>query len=450
MTILLELLTILALALLNGLFSLSEMAIVSASPTRLQGRAAQGDRGAEAAMALAEAPSQFLSTIQVGITAIGILVGAVSGATLAEQLAAALSILPGLQPYAASLGFAGVFLLTTYIFLVLGELTPKQLALQHAEAIACLVARPMAFLARVFAPLVTGLTWSAETVLALFGVQSGPPAALTEEELSILLQRSVAEGALEPEESHAAQRVLTLDDISLGQVMTPAPEIEWLSVQASPEEIRRLIARSQHSHYPVRGSEPDEILGVLRASALLVHCLAHPTQTELPIRSLLQPVGFLPVDATPAQAIAYFRTSPINFCLVVDEFGNLQGLLTPTDILEAIVGDLPSQRDAHEEPEIVRREDGSWLVAGSLVIEDAAALLNVDRSAFRGTEYDTMGGFIMAELGRIPRIGDVLHWQGYRFEVVDMDRRRVDRILIAPTGEPSTPAGTASPEEREG
>ena len=414
------------LILLNGLFAMSETALVSARKAGLRQRADAGDDRARSALELANSPNRFLSTVQIGISLIGVLSGAVGGATLAESLAGALSsAVPGLAPYAWAIAFGVVVASITYLSLILGELVPKRLALNGAETVASRVAGPMRFLSTLASPAVWFLGVSTDAVLRLLRVRPSAEPPVSEREVEILLEEGAQAGVFEDEERDLARRALRLDDRPVRGLMTPRPMVVWLDADDPPEEHRRLIAESRHPYYPVAQGDLDDLLGVASIKDALAQEIREGRPADL-LGSLRRP-PLLPEGAPATEALAAFKRSDLPLVLVVDELGHIEGLVTPTDILEALVGDLEESRQAP----VVRRGDGSWLVDGLMNAEELK-----ERLGLRGLpdeqegDYQTVGGLVMDQLGRIPVEGDRFGWSGFSFEVLDMDGHRVDKVLV--------------------
>jgi putative hemolysin len=431
MALLSELALIFILFVFNGVFAMAELAVVSAKRTRLQQMAQRGDAGAQAAVALAEEPTSFLSTVQIGITLIGILAGAIGGATLSSEFAAIFAAIPFLAGSATALGFASTVLVTTYLSLVVGELVPKRLALSNPELVASRIARPMGLLSVITQPAVKLLTLSTNAVLKLMRVRADQSSAVTEEDLVAMLRESAGTGELEPAESELVERALRLDDIWLGQVMTPYPDIMWLDIRDDRQELRQKLHENGHSRYPVIDGSTDKTLGIVRTQDILHQLLdAEHDGGQIDLHSILHPPQYLPISTTPVDALNFFRTNEVHVALLIDEYSNIKGLITPMDILEAIVGDL-SSIPGQEDDEIFRREDGSLLIDGTVHIDELLELLNISEEIGNGLgSFRTLGGLVMAELGRVPQVGDRFEWEGYELEVVDMDNRRVDRVLV--------------------
>ena len=424
-----ELLVILALLIANGLFAMSEMAVVSARKARLQQWSNQGNKRAQAALALANSPNQFLSTVQVGITLIGILAGAFGGATLSARLAGLLAQIPGLARYSQPLAFGSVVLLITYLSLIVGELVPKRLALNDPERVATNVAMPMGMVAKVTGPVVHLLSASTDLVLRLLGVQPSSEPLVTEEEIKVLLEQGTEAGMFEYAEQMMVERVFRLGDRRVSSLMTPRPEIVWLDLSDSWEVNRQRIAGSMHSRFPVCQDELDNVLGVVSVNDLLSRSLSGQS---LDLTTMLRRPLFVPENTRALKVLELFKQSGVHIAMAVDEYGVIQGIVTLNDLLEAIIGDIPS-KDEEETPQAVRREDGSWLIDGMIPIDEFRALFDLEEmpGEHRGN-YHTLGGFVITHLGRIPVAADHFEWGLLRFEVMDMDGNRVDKVLVMP------------------
>lgn len=424
-----EILIILLLILLNGIFAMSEMAIVSAKKVRLQQLADRGNAKARAALKLAESPNHFLSTVQVGITVIGILAGAFGGATISEKLAIELKRIPLLAAQASGIALFIVVFAIAYCSLVLGELVPKRLALNNPERIAISIASPMGFLAKLTAPAVNLLSYSTEFVLRLLGIEPSTEPEVTEEEIQILIEQGTEAGTFDEVEQDIVQRVFRLGDRRVSSLMTPRLDIMWLDLDDSSDVNRQKILNSSHTRFPVCQGGIDNVLGVLQINTVLTQCLVgNPIDIT---NSLQQPV-FVPESTRALKILELFKQSGPHLALVVDEYGVLQGLVTLNDILEALVGDIPSIDDT-DELEAVQREDGSWLVDGMYSVEEFQKLFDIEElpGQERGN-YHTLGGFVITYLGRIPAAADHFEWGDFRFEVMDMDGNRVDKVLVMP------------------
>jgi putative hemolysin len=423
-----ELLLIAVLLVVNGVLAMSEIAIVSARKTRLRQRAAEGDAGAAAAIELAETPTRFLSTVQIGITLVGILAGAFGGATVAAVLAGAIGAAPSLAPYAEAIALAIVVATITFLSLIVGELVPKRVALNQPERIASLVARPMRVLARLARPIVAVLTLTTDGLLSMLGVHPAEGAAVTEEEVRLLMAQGTEAGVFQTAERELVESTFELGETQVRELMTPRPLIAWLDLESPPEAQWQALAALPHLHAPLCRGQLDNVVGILATRDLLPELIAGRTPDLL---SLAQPPLFLP-DRLPAfKALEQFRRAGPQLALVMDEHGGVAGLLTPTDVLEALIGDLAPAPGAPPTGPI-RRPDGSWLVDGLMHLDEVAELFGFAEPT--ETEWEgiqTVGGLAMAKLGRVPAPGDRLSWHGLELEVLDMDGRRVDKVLVS-------------------
>jgi putative hemolysin len=423
---------LLCLILANGAFAMSELAVVSSRHGRLQALADREAAGAAAAIALAASPGRFLSTVQVGITLIGILMGAFGGATLSADLAAGLRTWPVLAPYAEELAIGIVVVAIAYFSLVLGELVPKRLALHAPEAIAARVARPMQWLSAAMLPFVKLLTLSTEGVLRLLGVPERVKQTVTEAEIDGLMKIGAEAGVFERAEREFVARVLRLDAQTVGAIMTPRVDIVALRLDAPLEENLKIVRREGYTRLPVCRGSLSEIAGILDTLDLLDPALA---DKPLELQAHLRPALYVPETIHVIRLLELFKQHKEHLALVVDEYGELEGLVTMTDVLEAIVGEVP-EADEGEAPQIVRRDDGSLLVDGGASLASLREALDrtLELPADEANTYQTVGGLVMARLARVPRAGDHFDFAGLRFEVLDMDRRRVDKVLVAPSG----------------
>jgi len=424
-----EIFLILVLILANGLLALTETAVISSRRTRLREMADRGDEAAERALALAENPGDFLSTVQIGITLVGILAGAFGGAKLAKGLAPLFAMIPGLAPYSENIAFTVVVILITYFTLILGELTPKRLALNNPEGVARVMAGPMNVLSKIVRPLVRFLTISTAAVMRLLRIQGEQQPAVTEEEIKILVDQGRQAGIFEEAEQEMVLGVFRFGDRRVGTLMTPRPDIVWLDVADPPEVNQRKIVESVHARFPVARDDLDDVLGVVLAKNLLVKSL---DGQGFNLEGVLDAPLFVPESTLALRMMERFRDSGQQMALIIDEYGSVQGLVTLHDVLEAIVGDFPPS-GSEAEPEIVRRDDGSWLVDGLLPVDEFKEIFRLDRlpNEDRGY-YQTVSGFVMETLGRIPKAGDHFDWSGLRIEVIDMDGFRVDKVMVIP------------------
>ncbi len=435
----LELAFIALLILFNGAFVISEIALVSARKARLQQWANEGDSKAKAALGLVSEPRRFLSTVQIGITLVGILTGAFGGATVAESLAGVLAGVPSFAPYAHALALGAVVLAITFLTLVFGELVPKRIGLNHPERIASWVAGPMRTLSALAAPAAWILDASSDLTLRVLRIKPSEEPPVTEEELKILIEQGTAAGAFETAERDMFHRVIRLGNRQVSSLMTPRAEVVWLDVSDPPEEVRRKITGHYHNRFPVCRGSLDDIVGVVQSKELLAPSLAG---RPMDLRGALHPPPFVP-EGTPAlKVLEMFKRTPLHMALVVDEYGGLKGVVTLNDLLSSIVGELQETAEA-QEPVVVRREDGTWLVDGMMPVDEFKDTFGIPRMPGEEKGYfNTVGGFVMMQLGRIPKAADHFHWNGFRVEVMDMDGRRVDKVLVTP---PKTPVGEEEP-----
>ena len=407
---------------------MSEIAVVAARKVRLQQRADEGDERAKSALELAHDPNKFLSTVQFGITLVGVLAGAYGGSRLAEPLAEPIARIPALAPYAEGIAFGLVVGGITVLSLIFGELVPKRIGLNSPEAIASWVAKPMMVLARIGGPIVALLTSSTNVVMRVFGIKGDAEPNLTEDEIKALISQGAETGAVGATEENIVQRVFQLGDQRVAAIMTPRPDIEWIDVDASEEELREFLASHAHTQFVVCHGGLDEVLGIVRSADLLPIAFKG---SRIDLRSLVREALFVPDSMPAVQLLESFRSSHKHVALVMDEYGAVEGLVTVTDLLTAIVGELPA--DASEaQGAFVSRADGSWLVDGSAAMEQVASHFGLDPlPEEEAGAYHTIGGFVMARLGRVPKAADTFEWGGMKFEVMDMDGRRIDKVLVA-------------------
>lgn len=433
----LEILIILVLIFINGLFAMSEIAVVSARKIRLEQRSHDGSTSARAALDLATHPNSFLSTVQIGITLVGILAGAFGSATVAKPLQDWLDLtgIPFITANSQAISVSLVVVVITYLSLILGELAPKQIALTNPEGIAALVAPPMKRLARIASPIVRLLGFSTNLILKLLGVRPTDEPSVTEEEIKLLLEQAKRGGVIEPSEEEMIDQVFRLGDRRISSLITPRPDIHWLDLDDPEDSLKDQLASGSHSYYPVARGDLDHALGLIKTKDLLARLLSGK-EFDL-TTEMLKPL-FLPENMPVLEAIERFRENRVQIAMVIDEYGGIQGLLTTTDILEAIAGDFPDIGEA-DTNEIVRRADGSWLLDGRMDIDrfkDLLGLKELERENERA--YETLGGYVMTQLGRVPSEGDFFEIDKYRLEVMDMDDLRVDKVLVtemAPSNE---------------
>jgi len=420
---LLELAIAFFLIALNGIFALSELAIVSARRPRLKAMAEQGRSGASTALALMEDSGRFLSTVQIGITLVGILAGAFSGAALGDRLTQ-IFLERGMPEGAAEpLGYGLVIGLITYFSIVIGELVPKQLALRHPEGIACAMAPLMLVVSKVGAPAVWLLNASTRLIFSLFGTADEGDNTVTEEEIKMLVGEAESAGVIEEEERRMISGVLRLGDRPVRGLMTPRTDVDWIDLEDDEESIRTLLIETPHSRLPVTEGSSDNVIGVVQSRGLLASLLSGQ---PMDVRAHLQQAPVIPDTLYALDALAVLRDSAVPMALVHDEYGHFEGIVTPADALEAIVGAFRSDGDAPD-PDAVRRDDGSWLLAGSMPVDEMAEILGVHLPENRS--YHTVGGLVISEIQHLPETGEHVDALGWRFEVVDLDGRRIDKVL---------------------
>ena len=424
-----DLLIVLLLIFINGLFVMSEMAIVSVRKVRLQQQANQGSANARVALDLANAPNQFLPTVQIGITLLAILSGAFGETTVSRRLEPVLHLIPSLRPYSQAIASVIAVLTITYLTLIIGELVPKRLALNNPEPIAAKVAIPMRMLSKIGAPAVYLLSYSTDLILRILGIVPSTEPQVTEEEIKVLIEQGTEAGTFEEAEQEMVERVFRLGDRRVSALMTPRPDLIWLDLEDSVEENRQKMLNSGHSRFPVCQGGLDNVLGLVHVTDMLSRNL---TGQQFDLSASLRRPLFVPESTRGLKVLELFKQSSNQVALVVDEYGVIQGLVTVNDILVELVGDLPSVEDA-DEPQAVRRDDGSWLLDGMLPVEDFFEIFGIEDSASenRGS-YHTMGGFVITNLGKIPTAAEHFEWNNLRVEVVDMDGNRVDKILVMP------------------
>jgi len=426
---------IVLLLLLNGFFAMAELAIVSARRARLRQLAESRRKGARLALQLAEDPTSFLSIVQIGVTLNSILAGAFSGTTLADPLGTYLNTVSWIAPHGASVAMGTTVLGVTYLSLVIGELVPKRIGLSYAEIIAVRVARFMSFLAFVAAPVVWLLRVSTDLSLKLLRLDNPNATQVTEDEVKELIAEGTQTGVFKPVEKKMLEGVMRLADRTVRSIMTPRIDMMWLDENDPPEEQARRIHGSSYSRFPVARGDLEEVLGIVHAKDLL-NSIFEGRPLEIPA---VMRVPLRVPDTTPVlRLLDQFKQSGQHLAIVIDEYGSVEGLVTMTDILEAIIGDLPELgQEADYKP--VRREDGSWLIDGMMPVDEVETLVGL-KNMRDEEEFQTIAGFVIDKLGRIPAAGDHFHWNEARFEVVDMDGRRVDKVMIHPPvrGEPET------------
>jgi putative hemolysin len=430
-----EIVVILLLIVANGVFAMAEMAVIASRRARLLQRAAKGDLGAAVAAELSQAPGRFLATIQFGITMIGVLAGAFGGVTIAKRLSLVFAGFPRIAHYADALGMAVVVVSLTFLSLVIGELVPKRIALAYSERIASLVAIPMRALSVAASPIVRLLGFFTDAALRLLGVRPSTEPSVTEEEIRIMMEQGTRDGVFQTAEHELVSGVFRFADRKVGSLMTPRTEISWLDLEESPDENRRRVVEGYHTAFPVCRGALDNVAGVVTLKEIWA---GKESEAPFDLASAMTEAMVVPEGMTAVKLLERFRDTGKHFSLVIDEHGGIQGLVTPFDILEAIVGGLPTPEDGTE-PDAVRRADGSWLLDGMMPIDRFRDLLGIEHLPGEEGDYQTLAGFAVMQFGRIPAAGDRFTWMGYAFEIVDMDDNRIDKVIV-----------TAPPEEAGG
>lgn len=417
-----EIVLILGLILLNGLFSMAEIALVSARRARLEAQANKGDKKAKDALELSNNPDTFLSTVQIGITLIGILTGILSGENLKEELSAFLKRFDSIAAYSNGLATAIIVIIITYFSMVLGELVPKRLGLARPETIAKFMARPMHVLSRITHPFIWLLTKSTSLIVRIFNIKSKDN-QVTEDEIKAIISEGTEQGTIEEAEQQIIERVFHLGDRTITSLMTHRSDIIWFDVNDTEAAIKEKIIQEPHSIYPICDGQIDNIKGVISIKDLYVkHNLTL-------FRDMMKPPLYVPENNSPYQVLEKYKQSKIHSCFIIDEYGSLLGMITLNDILEAIIGDLPEQH--MDDYEIVEREDGSYLVDAQIPFYDFLRRFEKTEWMNEGEqEFDTLAGFVLHQLKRIPLTGDKLDWEGFSLEIIDMDAQRIDKVLV--------------------
>jgi len=416
-----QVLIIFALILINGILSMSEAALVASRKARLQQKANEGNKTSAMALKLIEDPNIFFSTIQIGITLIGVLTGAVGGLTISDPLALLLQDVPFIGQYSTSIALGIVVISITIMTIWLGELVPKRLGINSPERIAQVVAGPMLFISKLFSPFIHVMSGATNFVLRLFGVNPSAEPPITEEELQMLIDQGTQAGVFEESEQDMVEGVFSLADQRVYSLMTPRTEIVWLDIDDTKEAILEKIANCSYSRFPVRQDSLESIIGIVKSRDLLVTSLSG---REIKLKELSKPAIFIPETMFASRALEILKEKNTELLLVIDEFGGLQGLLTINDILEEIVGEMEGN-----EPQATQRQDGSWLLDGMLEVDEFKEIFDL-KTLPHEDEFETLSGFIMTSLGRVPQTADHFEWSDLRFEVMDMDGRRVDKVLV--------------------
>jgi putative hemolysin len=422
----LDVLLIFALICLNGVLAMSELAIVSSREARLKAMAKGGSGGAEAALALAAEPGRFLSTVQSGITLIAIFAGAFSGASLGEPVTQRIQAL-GLDPKTAhTVGFGLVIVLTTYFSLVIGEIVPKQIALRSPEPIAVLMARPMQWLSKITAPFVWLLDRSSALIFKVFGFNRESRNQVTAEELHLVVAEAQTAGVLEEDERAMISGIVRLADRPVREVMTPRTEIDWIDVKSNPDEVRQALLDTPHSRIPVADGSVENIVGVIQTRDVLAEALEG---RAIDLGALCRKAPVIPDLMDAMDALAVLRSADVPLALVHDEYGHLDGIVTPGSILAALAGTFAHDVEQGEEPPLVEREDGSWLVSGAASADILGDRLGVNLPDDR--DYSTVAGFALSVLKHLPDTGESFRFDGWAFEIVDMDGRKIDKLIAS-------------------
>ncbi len=424
-----QIIFILLLLLANGVFAMSELAVVSARKSRLQRLANEGNKKAQAALALANEPNRFLSTIQVGITLVGILAGAYGGATIAEELAPYFKQFPLLANYSETIPLGLVVITITYLSLILGELVPKRIALNNPERIAMGVAIPMRTLAKLGGPVVHLLTASTDLMMRLLRIRPVPETPVTEDEIRDLIEQGTQAGTFDETEQTMMDRVFRFGDRRVTALMTPRTSLEWLDIDDAPEVNQRKIIESLYSRFPVYEGDTDNIIGLVQVRDLLI---LHLQGKPFDLKAALKEPLFISGSIRASGALELFKLNRTSVALIIDEYGSVQGMITLTDISEAIVGDIESEHDEAGDL-VAQREDGSWLLDGMMPVEELKELLQITRMPDEEkNHYHTLAGFVITHLEHIPSVTSRFEWNGFCFEIVDMDGKRVDKVLVMP------------------
>jgi putative hemolysin len=427
-TIAIELLVLLLMILLNGVLAMSEIAVVSSRKPRLEQMARTGNRGAARALGLALNPDRFLSTVQVGITGIGVLAGAFGGATLAGQIDMHLESVPGLAPYSEALGVGIVVTGITYVSLVVGELVPKRIGLNAPERIASALAGPLSILSRLTSPLVALLSVSTSGLLKLFRVGAAVDSGVTSDELRLMVRHGLQAGSIEADERLVFERALQFRRRPVRSVMTPRVEVDWVDLTLPLDELRALVQSSTHSYFPAAEGGIDQLAGVLFGRDLWAASLSG----EASLRTVVREPLIVPANLPIQMLVHRFREERTHLAVVVDEYSSIEGVVTATDVLHALVGELPTEE---EEPAAFQRADGSWTIDAGLDIEEVKLLLGIDELEGQKEAFQSIAGYLIAGLADLPKLGDTVEASSWRFEIIDMDGRRIDRILVTKVGE---------------
>lgn len=436
--ILVEVFILLLLLLANGVFAMTEIAVVSVRRGHLRRLADTGDVRAKAALDLAESPNRFLATVQIGITLVGILAGAYGGATIAAKLEPVIAGVDWLAPYSRQVAFGAVVLVITYLSLVVGELVPKRIGLGHPEGIAMTVARFMQGLSRVCSPVVSFLSISTDTLLRVFGVRPQKEPAISEEEVRVLMQEGMRAGAFHQVEGEIVNSVLDLDQLRVRDLMTPRVKVISINVDDTHDQVWHKIVVSGHSYFPVYAGGRDHVVGIVSIKSIYANLAAGAGSS---LKDLMVPALVVPENLNALQLLEAFRKARKHIALATDEFGGIAGLVTLNDVMEAVVGEVATAEE-RARPSAKLRDDGSWLADGLMTTAEVAEAISGVKFEVNA-EYQTLAGYVIQQLGHIPKDGEIFTAQGHRWEVIDMDRHRVDKVLIMPTKPTVTPKAGA-------
>ena len=436
-----DILIILFLILLNGVFAMSELALVSAKRLRLEKQAEEGSRGAHAALRLADNPSHFLSTVQVGITLISIFNGAFGEASLVARLTPWFQSMPATQPYAYQLALGVVVVCITFASIILGELVPKRIAMQYPEAMATLIAPPLRLLSTIMSPFVKILALTTEAVTRLIGIGGHKDETPTEEDITGMIKEGTDAGVFEKTEYDIVSRALRLDDRHLKALMTPRVDMDFIDLDGDRSQILHCIAESKYSRLPVCRGDRSRVVGFIHTGDLFEQAVRGGSLDAIDVDAAVQDVLYVPESVSAMGVLELFKKNNTELGLIVDEYGDIQGMVTMTDVMSALVGDVTVIGEAHD-PDAVQREDGSWLLDGGMVLDRFRDLFEtgVTFPAEQNGAYHTLAGFLLYQFGYIPRPGETVEWDEYKFEIVDMDGNRIDRVLVTHTPPPPEPA----------
>ena len=417
-----EIFIIIGLILLNGILSMSEIALVSARKARLELDAKRGNKSAQTALKLAGEPDRFLSTIQIGITLIGILTGLYSGEAFAGNLAEVVRHVPVLEPYALGVSKTIIVIIVTYLTLIMGELVPKRIGMGYAERVSMLVAKPMYFLSKLALPFVWLLSKSTSLVIKITGIKANEENKVTEEEIKAIVKEGFDGGEVQEVEQDIVERVFNLGDRNVGSIMTHRSDLVWLDVTDSIEKIREKVQENLFNIYPVASEKFDNIKGVVYLKDLF----GRIDEPDFSLEEVIRPAHYLPENQSVYNALEQFKVARVKYGIVTDEFGGIQGIVTLKDIMEGLIGQVP---EVGEEAEIVQRADGSWLVDGQYNFYDFLEYFDME-DLYAEHDYNTLSGLILEILERVPKTGETLTWLTFEFEIVDMDGARIDKVLV--------------------